>query len=74
MTKEVYFLPNAGEFTHDAAEAADEWSKVAFQLRDALERIRDVPVKLIKNRPVVCLDEILVEADEALRACPPQIY
>lgn len=71
---EVFHMPNGNEVTENPAEAAEAWAAVAFKLRDALERIRPVPEKLLRQQPVVCLDEILCEADAALEACPKDVY
>jgi hypothetical protein len=74
QTEEVFHLPNTHVVTHDPIEAAEAWSAVAFQLRDALDRILPVPEKLLQQKPVVCLEEILLEARKALEACPENVY
>ena len=65
-TSDAFILPD-GSFTTNPILAAEEWAKGFYIVRDALERIYPVPLKLLKKQPVINLDEILAECDNALK-------
>lgn len=63
MAQDAFILPWGNEFTKDPAEAAEAWAEAFHRAVDALELIRPIPERILLNKPVRNLDEILLECD-----------